>query len=64
MKPKSKAESRHAAIEGGRHGRTYYPGSKPFMKRKLARARRRTEKVPPHSIDLFMQSDDWGDSPS
>ncbi len=43
MKPRSKTETRHAAsvLRGGNH-KPYYPGSKPFMKKKQSKARRRT----------------------
>lgn len=45
MKPRSKTETRHAATSGGRAKRAYYPGSKPFMKQKQGKARRRTDRA-------------------
>lgn len=43
-KPVSKGEARHKACSPRRGKRAYYPGNKPFMKRKAAKARRRTAK--------------------
>lgn len=40
-KPASKGEARHKALSPRRGKRAYYPGSKPFMKQKAAKARRR-----------------------
>lgn len=44
-KPASKGEARHKACEPCRAKRAYYPGSKPFMKRKAAKARRRAARM-------------------
>lgn len=53
-KPRSKTETRHAAIPGGRDKRAYYAGSKPFMKRKQAKARRRTDR---NELDTYPSHD-------
>lgn len=44
-KPVSKGEARHKALSPRRGKRAYYPGSKPFMKAKAARARRRARRL-------------------
>ncbi len=45
MKPSSKSEARYSTgVLKGRNHKAYFAGSKPFLKRKLARARRLAEK--------------------
>lgn len=45
MKPVSTGKAMAAQhIKGGRDGHIYWTGSKPFMKRKLAKQRRRADK--------------------
>lgn len=45
MKPVSTGKAMAAQyIPGGRNGHIYYAGNKPFMKRKVAKQRRRADK--------------------